>query len=412
MKKNVLIIGAGGVSHVAAHKCAQHNDVLGDICIASRRQHKCDGIIESIRHKGNIKDRNKRIWSRQIDATDIPAVTELIRETCSQIVVNLGSAYINMAVLDACIEAGVVYIDASACDQEGQPLDEPSWYAHYEWKRKEICSRKGITAILSAGFDPGVTNAYCAYAAKHHFDTLESIDILDVNAGNHGKFFATNFDPEINFREFARVFAWVNHRWIEEKIHSVKRVYDFPVVGKMPVYLTGHDEISSLPINMVVPTVRFWMGFSDHYINVFHILTRVGMTSVEPVRTAEGVEVVPLKVLKAVLPDPMSLAPDYQGKTCIGCLVRGKKDGRDGEVFLYNICDHEASYEETGSHAISYTAAVPVVAAALLVAQDIWDPRYMVNVEQLDPDPYLALLGRIGLPTECAPTVREIPVIE
>lgn len=409
MKKNVLIIGAGGVGHCAAHKCAQLNDVLGDLCLASRKQQKCDAIIESIREKGNLRDSRGRLYSRQIDAKNIPAVVDLIRATESQIVVNLGTTYINMAVLDACIQAGVVYIDAGSYDEEGQPCNEPPWFAHNEWKRKDICARKGISAILGAGFDPGVTNAYCAYAAKHYLDTVDSIDILDVNAGSHGKFFATNFDPEINFREFTRVFAWVDRRWVEEKVHTVKRVYDFPVVGKMPVYLTAHDEVSSVPVNLDVNTVRFWMGFSDHYLNVFNVLTKIGMTSVQPVKTAEGLEVVPLKVLKAVLPDPMSLAQNYRGKTCIGCLAKGKKDGQEGEVFIYNICDHEASYRETGSQAISYTAAVPTVAAAVLAAQEVWNPKCMVNVEQLDPDPYLALLDKIGLPTEFAPTVREVP---
>jgi len=412
MKKNVLIIGAGGVGHVAAHKCAQHNDILGDICIASRKQHKCDTIIESVRQKGNIKDTSKKIYSQQIDANNISAVIELIKETNSQIVVNLGTTYINMAVLDACIQAGVIYIDTGSYDEEGQPCDNPPWFAHNEWKRKEICRLKGITAILGSGFDPGVTNSYCAYAAKHHFDAIDSIDILDVNAGSHGKFFATNFDPEINFREFTRVFAWLDKQWVEERVHAVKKIYDFPVVGKMPVYLTAHDEVSSIPVNMDVNTVRFWMGFSDHYINVFNVLTKIGMTSVESVKTAEGIEVVPLKVLKAVLPDPMSLAPDYQGKTCIGCLVTGKKEGKHNEIFIYNICDHQASYKETGSQAICYTAAVPAAAAALLVAQEVWNPKCMVNVEQLDPDPFLALLDKIGLRTEVAATVPEIPMFQ
>ena len=406
MRKNVLIIGAGGVAHVAAHKCAQHNDILGDICIASRRQHKCDAIIESVLRKGNLRDKNKRLYSRQIDAMDIGATVDLIRETQSEIVINLGRTYINMSVIDACIDAGVVYIDTGSYDDENELQGEPPWFAKSEWTRRDKCRESGISAILGAGFDPGVTNAYCAYA-KQEFDVIESIDILDVNAGDHGKFFATNFDPEINFREFARVFAWVDRQWVEEKIHTAKRVYDFPVVGEMPVYLTAHDEISSLPFNIDANTIRFWMGFSDHYINVFNILSKIGMTSIEPVRTADGVEVSPLKVLAAVLPDPLSLAPNYKGQTCIGCLVKGTKDGAGKEIFIYNTCDHEACYSETESHAICYTAAVPAVAAAILVAQDVWNPKTMVNVEELDPNPYLSLLDEIGLPTQLAPSVLE-----
>jgi saccharopine dehydrogenase-like NADP-dependent oxidoreductase len=408
MKRNVLIIGAGGVSHAAAHKCAQHNNILGDICIASRKQHKCDAIIESIRKKGNMKNKNGRLYSRQIDAMNIKATIDLIKQTNAEIVINLGQSYINMSVLKACIEAGAAYIDTGAHDEEGSSCSAPPWYAEYEWTLRDICKQKGITAILGAGFDPGVVNAYCAYAAKHHFDTIDVIDILDVNAGDHGKFFATNFDPEINLREFTRVFAWVDKTWVEEKVHAIKKYYNFPVVGKMPVYLTAHDEISSLPLNIDANTIRFWMGFSDHFINVFSMITSLGMTSVKPVTTAEGLDVVPLKVLKAILPEPHSLASGYTGKTCIGCLVKGKKAGVDKEIFIYNICDHNVCFNEVESQAISYTGAVPAVASALLVAKEIWDPKAMVDVEELDPDPFLMLLDKIGLPTEFTSDFREV----
>jgi saccharopine dehydrogenase-like NADP-dependent oxidoreductase len=400
MKKNVLIIGAGGVAHVTAHKCAQNNDVLGDICIASRKQHKCDAIIESIHRKKNMKDTTKKLYSRQIDAMDIPAAVKLIKETNSQIVLNLGTAYINMSVLEACIEAGAVYMDTAIHEEPDKVCEDPPWYGNYEWKRRDRCKEKGITAILGAGFDPGVVNAYCAYAVKHHFDTIDTIDIMDVNAGNHGKYFATNFDPEINFREFTKVWAWIDRKWVEEKVHAVKKVYDFPVVGKQPIYLTGHDELHSLSKNIDANSIRFWMGFGEHYINVFNILTKLGLTSEKPVKTAEGIEVVPLKVLKAVLPDPLSLAPNYTGKTCIGNLIKGNKNGTKKELFIYNTCDHARCYKEVESQAICYTAGVPPVAAAVLVAKGVWDAKTMVNVEELDPDPFLELLKKIGLPTE------------
>jgi len=399
MRKNVLIIGAGGVAHVAAHKCAMNNDILGNICIASRTQRKCDAIIESINRKKHLKDTTKKLYSRAIDALDIAATIQLIKETNSQIVINLAQSYVNMSLLEACIQTGSAYLDTAIHEEPDKVCEDPPWYANYEWKRKDRCREKSITAILGTGFDPGVVNAYCASALKHHFDSVDTIDIMDVNAGNHGKYFATNFDPEINFREFRKVWAWVDRKWVAEKVHSIKMVYDFPVVGKQPVYLNGHDEIHSLCKNIDANSIRFWMGFSEHYLNVFTVLTNLGLTSEKPIKTAEGIEVVPLKVLKAVLPDPLSLAPGYTGKTCIGNLVKGKKDGQDKEIFIYNVCDHAACYKEVESQAICYTAGVPPAAAAILVAQNVWDVCRMVNVEELDPDPFLSLLAAMGLPT-------------
>ncbi len=410
MKKNVLIVGAGGVAHVAAHKCAQNNDILGDICIASRKQDKCDAIIESIKRKNNIKDASKKLYSRQIDVFDIPATVKLIKDTSSQIIINLATTYVNKSLLEACMQTGVAYMDTAVHEEPDKPCESPPWYANYEWKRKDECKEKGITTILGVGFDPGVVNAYCALAVKHHFDTIDTIDMMDVNAGNHGKYFATNFDPEINFREFIKVWSWIDRKWVEEDIHKIKRTYDFPVVGKQTIYLSGHDEIHSLSKNIDANTIRFWMGFSDHYINVFNVLTELGLTSVNPVKTAEGVEVVPLKVLKAVLPDPLSLAPNYTGKTCIGNLIKGQKGGKDKEIFIYNTCDHVQCFKEVESQAICYTAGVPPVAAAILIAQGIWDVATMVNVEELDPDPFIDLLKEIGLPTKIQEV--EVPALQ
>ncbi|MDS4022623.1 MAG: saccharopine dehydrogenase family protein [Candidatus Competibacter sp.] len=400
MKKNVLIVGAGGVAHVAAHKAAMNNELLGDICIASRTLSKCDGIIESVKRKGHVQNHAHRLHSRQIDALDIPATVKLINETNSKIVINLGQAFLNMSILEACLETGAAYIDTAIHEEPDKVCETPPWYANYEWKRKDRCTEKGLTAILGAGFDPGVVNAYCALAVKRYFDKIDTIDIMDVNAGSHGKYFATNFDPEINFREFIKVWTWIDRQWKEYPTHSVKRIYDFPVVGPCPIYLNGHDELHSLSQNIDANSIRFWMGFGDHYINVFTVLRTLGFLSHLPVKLATGQEVVPLKVVKALLPDPQTLAPGYTGKTCIGNFVKGWKDGKVREVFIYQVSDHKRCYEEVESQGISYTAGVPPVAAAMLVAQGIWDPNTMVNVEELDPEPFISLLDRIGLPTD------------
>ncbi len=398
-KKNVLIIGAGGVAKVVAHKCAQHNDVLGEIHIASRNIAKCEAIIESIARKQNLKVPGT-LQAHAVDALDVPALVALIQKIGVSMVLNLGSSFVNQTVLKACIEAGVAYLDTAIHEDPEKICETPPWYANYEWKHKDACAEKGVTAILGAGFDPGVVNAYAALACSEYFDSVDSIDILDVNAGSHGKYFATNFDPEINFREFTgQVWTWQNREWTSNSMFEVKLTRDFPVVGEQSLYLTGHDEIHSLSQNLDVPNVRFWMGFGEHYINVFTVLKNLGLLSEKPVTTAEGQSIVPLKVVKAVLPDPASLAPAYTGKTCIGDLVKGVKDGQPKEAFFYNICDHAENYAEVESQAISYTAGVPAVAAALLIADGTWDVGKMVNVEELPPKPFLTKLSELGLTT-------------
>ncbi len=400
MKRNILIIGAGGVAQVVAHKCAQNNDLLGDIHIASRNPAKCERIIDSIREKGSLKVEGA-LEAHALNAMDTAAVAALIRKTGCQIVINVGSSFVNMTVLDACIETGVAYMDTAIHEDPKKICETPPWYGNYEWKRRESCADKGITAILGVGFDPGVVNAYARLAIDEYVTEPESIDIIDINAGSHGRWFSTNFDPEINFREFTgTVYSWQNGGWQENKMFEVGKSWDMPLVGPQQTYLTGHDEVHSLSANYPQADVRFWMGFSDHYINVFTVLKNLGLLSEQPVKTAEGLEVVPLKVVKAVLPDPSSLAPDYTGKTCIGTLVKGKKDGKPAEVLVFNIADHKDAYNEVGSQGISYTAGVPPVAAAMLIADGTWDVGAMKNVEELDPKPFLALLNRIGLPTE------------
>lgn len=399
MKRNVLIIGAGGVAQVVAHKCAQNNDVLGDIHIASRTIAKCEKIRESVREKDAMSC-NGIFECHQVDALDTSAVVALIGKAGVQIVINVGSAFVNMSVLDACIEAGVAYIDTAIHEEPDKICETPPWYGNYEWKRRARCKEAGVTAILGAGFDPGVVNAYARFAADEFMDEVTSIDIVDINAGSHDRWFATNFDPEINFREFTgTVYSWQNGIWQENEMFEIGQEWDLPVVGKHQAYLSGHDEVHSLAANYPHADVRFWMGFGEHYINVFTVLKNLGLLSEQPVKTAEGLEVVPLKVVKAVLPDPASLASEYNGKTCIGDFVKGTKDGREIEVFVYNSADHAEAYAEVGSQGISYTAGVPPVAAAMLVADGTWDTETMVNVEELAPKPFLSILDNIGLPT-------------
>ncbi|WP_117195881.1 saccharopine dehydrogenase family protein [Rhizobium terrae] len=399
MRKNVLIIGAGGVAQVVAHKCAQNNEVLGDIHIASRTLSKCEAIIASIMEKKALK-RPFVIKGHSLDALDIESTKTLIRTTESQIVINVGTAFLNMSVLTACIETGAAYIDTAIHEEPGKICETPPWYGNYEWKRAAECKARGITAILGAGFDPGVVNAYARLAKDDYLDKVTDVDIVDINAGTHGRYFATNFDPEINFREFTGVvYSWQNREWHVNKMFEIGKEYDLPVVGKRKAYLSGHDEIHSLSKNMDGADVRFWMGFSDHYMNVFTVLKKIGLLSEQPVVTAEGKEIVPLKVVKACLPNPTSLAPEYEGKICIGDFVKGIRDGKERTVFIYNISDHKQAYEEVGSQGISYTAGVPPVAAAMLIANGTWDVKRMANVEELPPKPFLGVLNRIGLQT-------------
>ena len=406
-KKNVLIIGAGGVAQVVAHKVAQQAAEFGDLHIANRTQSKADAIIGSLRDKGH----QMPFASHALDAMDAGAVEALIRRIDAGIVINVGTAFINMTVLEGCIRAGAAYIDTAIHEDPAKICETPPWYGNYEWTRREDVAQAGITAILGAGFDPGVVNAYARLAEDEYFDKIDSIDIVDINAGSHGRWFATNFDPEINFREFTgTVYSWQGGEWRSNKMFEVGREWDLPVVGKQKAYLSGHDEVHSLSARYKHADVRFWMGFGDHYINVFTVLQNLGLLSEQPVKTAEGLDVVPLKVVKAVLPDPASLAPDYQGKTCIGDLVKGSLNGKPGEVFIYNVADHKDAFNEVGSQGISYTAGVPPVAAAILVARGIWDVKAMVNVEDLPARPFLELLGEMGLPTRVIDATGDHPI--
>jgi len=401
MKKNVLIIGAGAVGAVVAHKCAQNSHAFGSVCLSSKTAAKCDAIVRSIEDKNYPKNGPFRLFVRTVDARDTEAVARLIRETEADIVINVCTVFVNMAVMDACLATGAAYID-TAVHEDYDVMNAPyPWYANFEWKKRDLFSDRRITAILGVGFDPGVVNAYCAYAQKHEFDSISSIDILDVNDGSHGRFFSTNFDPEVNLREIIEDAGCLEDgEWRTYPHHSRSMSFDFPEVGEKKLYLMGHDEVHSLSINIKgVRSVRFWMGFDDHYLSCLNVFKKVGLLNHREVTTADGKSVVPLRVLKACLPNPASLAPTYTGKTVIGTLIKGTCEKAEKELFLYNVCDHQAAYSDVGSQAIAYTAGVPPVAAALLVARGDWDVRTMVNVEELDPLPFLNVLSDMGLRT-------------
>ena len=395
--KNVLIIGAGGVGSAVTHKCAQHNDALGDICLASRTLSKCEHIVATVGEKNNLKDRDGKLTVAPLDAKDTDAVADLISRNESSIVLNAGSPHCNLAIIEACLRTGAHYLDTAVYEKEGDINVAPPWYANYEWKLRERFCAAGVTGILGIGFDPGAVNAFCAYVHKHLIDDIDSIDIMDVNAGEHGKYFATNFDPEVNLREIMEdVLYWEDGEWLSIPCHSRSRSYDFPVVGEQTVFSMGHDELHSLSANIPAKRMEFWMGFSDRYISVFNVLNRLGLLSGDAV-DVEGTPVVPLKLLKAVLPDPASLAAGYTGEVCIGCLIKGRSQDKTREVFIYSSCDHGDCYRDIGAQAISYTTAVPLVAAALLVARGDWKVAKLVNVEELDPDPFMALMPEVGL---------------
>ena len=395
--RNVLIIGAGGVGSAVTHKCAQHSDELGDICLASRTLSKCEHIVQTVVEKTNLKNPDAKLTVSQLDAKNTDAVAELITRNKSSLVLNAGSPHCNLAIIEACLRTGAHYLDTALYEKEGDFNVAPPWYANNEWKHRGRFSAAGVTGILGIGFDPGTVNAFCAYVHKHLIDEIDSIDIMDVNAGDHGKYFATNFDPEVNLREIMEdVLYWENGQWLSIPCHSRSRSYDFPVVGEQKVYSMGHDELHSLSANIPAGRIEFWMGFNDRYISVFNVLNRLGLLSGEAV-DVEGVPVVPLKLLKAVLPDPASLAAGYTGEVCIGCLIKGRNQGKEREVFIYSSCDHRDCYRDIGAQAISYTTAVPLVAAALLVARGDWNVGKLVNVEELDPDPFMALMPEVGL---------------
>jgi len=383
----VLIVGAGGVGQVVAHKCAQVPEVFSEILLASRTKEKCDRIAAQIA---------RPIRTARVDADRVPEMTALIRDFKPEMVINVALPYQDLAIMDACLETGVHYLDTA----NYEPPDEARFCYGWQWAYHERFKERGIMALLGSGFDPGVTNVFTAYAAKHHFDEIHELEIIDCNAGDHGQPFATNFNPEINIREITqRGKFWEDGKWVETDPLSVAQVYDFPEgIGPRKIYLLYHEELESLVKHF--PTIRrarFWMTFSDNYLKHLEVLQNVGMTRIDPV-VFEGREIVPIKFLKALLPDPGSLGPLTKGRTCIGNVVSGVKDGQPRRYYVYNICDHEACYREVGSQAISYTTGVPAMIGALMMLTGTWKGAGVFNMEQFDPDPFMERLNRHGLP--------------
>lgn len=398
---SVLQIGAGGVGWVIAHKCAQNNDVFGDISIASRTLSKSEKIISSIINRNNLKDPSKKINALTVDASSVTDLVKLIKQVQPDLVINAGPPWVNVAIMDACVLTKTSYLDTSVATDLCSPGQQVPEAYDPQWAFAEQFKEAGITGILGAGFDPGVVSVFAAYAHKHLFDEIDSIDVMDVNAGDHGQQFATNFDPETNMLEIqGDSFYYENNEWKSVPCHSRMMEFDFPVVGKQKVYSMAHDEVRSMAEYIPAKRIEFWMGFSDNYLNFFNVMRTIGLLTPGSITTCDGITVEPLKVLKALLPDPTSLAAGYTGKTCIGTWLRGKKSGVAKSIFIYNICDHNESYLEVEHQAISYTTGVPAITAALLYFQGKWADKGLFNLEQLNPDDFLALMPKIGLSWE------------
>ena len=389
MSKKVIIIGAGGVGGVVAHKCAQLPEVFGDILLASRTEAKCKAIAAQI---------ERPIRTAQVDADNVPETVALLQREKPDILINVALPYQDLTLMDACLEAGVDYLDTA----NYEPLDTAKFEYKWQWAYHDRFKEAGRMALLGSGFDPGVTNVFTAYAAKHHFDEIHELDIIDCNAGDHGYPFATNFNPEINIREVtARGRFFENGEWKSTDPLSVSQTFDFPAgIGPKKIYLLYHEELESLI--KFFPTLRrarFWMTFSDNYLKHLEVLQNVGMTRIDPI-SFEGKEIVPIQFLKALLPDPASLGPRTKGKTCIGCLVKGIKDGQERTYYVYNISDHQACYQEVQSQAISYTTGVPAMIGAKMMLTQKWHKHGVFNMEQFDPDPFMEALNQHGLPWE------------
>ncbi len=384
-----LIIGAGGVASVVVHKCCQNFEVFEEICIASRTVAKCDALKEK------LQGGKTKITTAKVDADNTEEVIALIQQFKPDIVINVALPYQDLTIMDACLATKVDYVDTA----NYEPLDTAKFEYKWQWAYREKFEQAGITALLGSGFDPGVTGVFSAYAMKHYFDEIHEIDILDANAGDHGYPFATNFNPEINIREVTAEGSYFeNGKFIETPPMSIKRVYNFPEIGEKDMYLLHHEELESLALNIKgIKKIRFWMTFSERYLTHLKVLENVGMTSIEPIEF-EGQKIVPLQFLKAVLPDPASLGPRTKGKTNIGCIFKGIKDGQAKTYYVYNVCDHEECYKEVGSQAISYTTGVPAMIGAMMVMSGKWKKPGVYNIEEFDPDPFMDALNQWGLP--------------
>jgi len=385
----VMVIGCGGVATVTVHKCFQNSEVFSEIVLASRTKEKCDALAKK------LEGGKTKITTERLDADNVSDIVALINKHKPKIVLNLALPYQNIPIMEACLQTKTHYLDTA--------LSEHREFVKYDygeqWGYHERFKEAGIMALLGCGFDPGVTSVFVTYAKKHYFDQIEEIDILDANGGDHGYPFATNFNPEINIREVSADGSyWENGKFMPVKCMSIKRTYDFDTIGRRDIYLMYHEEIDSI-VKYVegLKRVRFFMSFGQSYITHLKCLENVGMTSIKPIMF-DGKEIVPLQFLRAVLPDPASLGPRTKGYTNIGCIFRGKKDGKDVKYYVYNICSHEESYKEVGSQAVSYTAGVPPMIGAMLMLKGVWSGKGVFNMEQFDPDPFMEELNKWGLP--------------
>ena len=384
----VIIIGAGGVATVAAHKVAKNTDVFDEIMIASRTKSKCDAIVKAI-GRPDIK-------TAQVDADNVDELVKLFNDFRPDLVMNLALPYQDLTIMEACLQSGVSYLDTANYEPKDVAHFEYSW----QWAYKERFEQAGLTAILGCGFDPGVTSIFTAYAAKHHFKEIQYLDIVDCNAGNHHKAFATNFYPEINIREITQKGQyWEDGKWVETEPLEIHKPLTYPNIGPKESYLLHHEEIESLVKNYPsIRRARFWMTFGQEYLTHLRVIQNIGMASIEPIMY-EGHEIVPLQFLKAVLPNPQDLGSNYDGETSIGCRIRGiGNDGNEHTYYVYNNCSHQAAYEETGMQGVSYTTGVPATIGARMFMLGLWKRPGVWNVEEFDPDPFMEELNKQGLP--------------
>lgn len=391
----VLVVGAGGVGSVAVHKMAMNADIFSDITLASRRKFKCDEIAFSVKKRTGVT-----VKTAELDAMDVAATVALIKKTGAELLVNLALPYQDLVLMDACLEAGINYMDTA----NYEPPEEAKFEYHWQWAYHERFKKAGLTAILGSGFDPGVTSVFATWLRKHKLDTIRQIDVLDCNGGDNGKAFATNFNPEINIREVtAPARHWEKKTgeegdWVVSPAMTTKVAFDFPAVGEKNMYLMYHEELESMKTHFPeIERARFWMTFGDAYINHVTVLQNIGMTSIEPIMH-NGQEIIPLQFLTSVLPDPSDLGELTKGKTCIGDIATGMKDGIEKTYYIYNICDHEECYAEVGSQAVAYTTGVPAMIGAAQILKGNWAKAGVWNTEQLDPDDYMDMLNKHGLP--------------
>jgi len=392
--KAVLVIGAGGVGSAYIRKAVQYPELFSEIHLASRTYSKCEALKAEC---------GSKIQVHQVDADDTEQVYQLIQKISPHIVVNLALPYQDLSIMDACLKAKVHYLDTA----NYEPIDEAKFCYQWQWDYQSKFKNSGILALLGSGFDPGVTNVFCRYAEKHLFDEIKTIDILDCNAGDHGHPFATNFNPEINIREVTQKGKFYkNGRWHEIDPLSESTIFDFPEVGPRKAFLIYHEELESLVKHIPgIEQIRFWMTFSDDYLTHLRVLENVGLTSILPL-SFQGQDVVPLQFLKECLPDPSSLAKNYTGKTCIGCLIRGLKDGKEKSIFVYNVCDHQSCYQDVQSQAVSFTTAIPALIGTQLILENIWEGSGVFNIEEFDPDPFMNRLPKFGLPWQVKDNVK------